>query len=270
MIRILTSITLFAGSANNLASAVNALMLTLSLAVGEHLEDDESNKIIRSICQEIWRIISEPIVLLLESTLKLPLGSRIWWMPTFDACSLPIHASGPYLSGQTNLPDRFISSYTPSLSSLTRARTGCLPVQTTSKPRLLVAAQAKAEGETELPNVNEEISVILQQVENVTVLENEGCTRDAVLAGLKDTECVHFACHGHQHRTEPFKSYFSLQECNAPLTLLDIISNSLPNAELAVLSACHPAADDKTTPDEAIHLTAGMLLVEFRSVVGTM
>ncbi|KAG8880941.1 hypothetical protein FRB97_000334, partial [Tulasnella sp. 331] len=212
-------------SANNLASAVNALMLTLSLAVGEHLEDDESNKIIRSICQEIWRIISEPIIHLFLHAITILVNSRSHW---------------------------------------------CLPVQTTSKPRLLVAAQAKAEGETELPNVNEEISVILQQVENVTVPEDEGCTRDVVLAGLKDTECVHFACHGHQHRTEPFKSYFSLQECNAPLTLLDIISNSLPNAELAVLSACHSAAGDKTTPDEAIHLTAGMLLVEFRSVVGTM
>ncbi|KAG8889120.1 hypothetical protein FRB98_005735 [Tulasnella sp. 332] len=251
-------------------SVIEALALTLKQAVSAGLGDDESNQLIKSILQKIWHVISEPIVLLLQNALKLAMGSRIWWVPTSNACSLPIHASGPYLAGQKNLPDLFISSYAPTLSSLTRAHSGPLSVKSTFRPRLLVAAQAEAEGETELPNVNREITAIIQQAANVTVLEGERCTRDAVLAGLKKAEWVHFACHGHQHRTEPFKSHFSLRECDAPLTLLDIISNGLPNAELAVLSACHSAAGDKTTPDEAIHMAAGMLFAGFRSVVGTM
>lgn len=69
---------------------------------------------------------------------------------------------------------------------------------------------------------------------------------------------------------EPFESYFSLAQEDSPLRLFDIIKTDLPQAELAFLSACHSAAGDKSTPDEAVHLAAGMLFAGFRSVVGTM
>ncbi|KAG8861411.1 hypothetical protein FRB96_002860 [Tulasnella sp. 330] len=251
-------------------SAIEALVLTLNQAVGGRVGDDESNRLLEGVCQDTWRIISEPVVRVLENTLKLRKGSRIWWISTSAACSLPIHASGPYLPDQKNLLDRFLSSYALSLSSLSRARLAYFPVKDISRPRLLVVTQAEAEGETPLPNVDREMIAICKQVANASVLGGEECTREAVLTSLKDTEWVHFACHGHQDPLEPFKSHFSLRTRDAPLTLLDIISTGLPKAELAILSACHSAAGDSATPDEVIHLTAGMLVTGFRTVVGTM
>jgi CHAT domain-containing protein len=54
------------------------------------------------------------------------------------------------------------------------------------------------------------------------------------------------------------------------LTLLDIMERDVPHAEFAFLSACHTAVGDKETPDEVIHLAAGLQFSGFKSVVGTL
>ncbi|KAG2040930.1 CHAT domain-containing protein [Suillus americanus] len=55
-----------------------------------------------------------------------------------------------------------------------------------------------------------------------------------------------------------------------PLTLLDIMENNSPQAEFAFLSACHTAVGDEETPDEVIHLAAGLQFSGFKSVIGTL
>ncbi|KAG9036263.1 hypothetical protein FRB95_009411 [Tulasnella sp. JGI-2019a] len=222
------------------------------------------------ILRDLWAMIVWPIVLQLETILGLSAGSRIWWMPTSAAWWLPLHAAGPYKEGERNLPDRFISSYTPTLSSLIRSRSRYQTNHNAFGPRVLVVAQAEAEGQATLPSVAEEVAMTRRLPAEVTVMEGEDCTRANVLAGLKNTVWAHFSCHGYQHPTEPFKSCFSLRSPDESVTLLDIIKNGLPQAELAVLSTCHSAAGEKTTPDEAIDLAAGMMSSGFRSVVGTM
>ncbi|KAG1845744.1 hypothetical protein C8R48DRAFT_733675 [Suillus tomentosus] len=54
------------------------------------------------------------------------------------------------------------------------------------------------------------------------------------------------------------------------LTLLDIMGKDFPHAEFALLSACHTAVGDEETPDEMIHLAAGIRFPGFKSVVGTL
>jgi CHAT domain-containing protein len=54
------------------------------------------------------------------------------------------------------------------------------------------------------------------------------------------------------------------------LTASKLMVLKLPNAFLAVLSACEMAKGDTSQPDQAVHLAATMLYVGFRSVVGTM
>jgi hypothetical protein len=49
-----------------------------------------------------------------------------------------------------------------------------------------------------------------------------------------------------------------------------LMSLNLPNAFLAILSACETAKGDTSQPDQAVHLAATMLYVGFKSVVGTM
>ncbi|KAG9026920.1 hypothetical protein FRB95_008313 [Tulasnella sp. JGI-2019a] len=224
-----------------------------------------------NILSKIWRIIVGPVAVQLEQTLRLRWGSRLCWMPTSRACSLPLHAAGLYTKGQRSMPDRFISSYTPTLSMLLRSVTLASPDSgRVTAPRLLLVSQAVAEGQEKLPGVLKEMEMIQTMFPQAVTLDGEGCTQKAVLGGLKNAEWVHFACHGNRNHVEPFESSFSLYNEQDPLTLLDIIKRGRPNAELAVLSACHSAGGDKHSPDEAIHMAAGMQFSGFKSVVGTI
>ncbi|KAG2132296.1 uncharacterized protein EDB93DRAFT_909975 [Suillus bovinus] len=47
---------------------------------------------------------------------------RIWWFPTAEFTLLPLHAAGPYMKQRDNLSQIYISSYTPTLATLIRAR----------------------------------------------------------------------------------------------------------------------------------------------------
>ena len=48
------------------------------------------------------------------------------------------------------------------------------------------------------------------------------------------------------------------------------MTKHLPNADLAVLSACQTATGDEKLSEEAVHLAAGMLNIGYKSVIGTM
>ncbi|OCB87685.1 hypothetical protein A7U60_g5211 [Sanghuangporus baumii] len=99
-------------------------------------------------------------------------------------------------------------------------------------------------------------------------LIDDRATPEAVLEMLQRAQWVHFACHGRLDE-EPFNS--SLELPGGRLTLLDIARANLPNAEFAVLLACHTAEQGpKYALDEALHLAAAMQFCGFRGVVGTM
>ncbi|KAG8855045.1 hypothetical protein FRB96_007240 [Tulasnella sp. 330] len=251
-------------------ASIKTLVHVLTEVTADRPEEVQSNQILGSLLRDIWRIIVKPIVVHLENTLRLRRGSRIWWILTSLASLLPIHAAGPYSPGELSLPDLYVSSYAPTLSSLTRSRAGYQSPKRKSGPRILVVAEAEAEGERPLVEVPHEVALIRGLQAQVTVVEGEECIRDVVLTGIKEAAWVHFACHGHQHTTEPFKSHFSLHTRDTSLTLLDIMKNNLPHAELAVLSTCHSTAGNDITSGEVIHLTSGMLFAGFRGIVGTM
>ncbi|KAG1732681.1 uncharacterized protein EDB91DRAFT_1000835, partial [Suillus paluster] len=77
-----------------------------------------------------------------------------------------------------------------------------------------------------------------------------------VLHTLQDDHWFYFACHSTQDFAEPFKSAFLMR--NLPLPLLDITQTDLSGHESAFLCACETVARDFQTPDEVIHLAAGL------------
>jgi CHAT domain-containing protein len=93
-------------------------------------------------------------------------------------------------------------------------------------------------------------------------------TIEKVQHGMKDSRWVHFACHGVQSAS-PTESALLLAG-SSRLTLSNIIQLSLPNADLAFLSACQTATGSQVLQDESVHLAAGMLLAGYRGVIGTM
>ena len=85
---------------------------------------------------------------------------------------------------------------------------------------------------------------------------------------LRDRRWVHIACHGEQHLEKPFDSWFAMGD--GKLTLMRIIQERYTNSEFAFLSACHTAKGDASTPDEVLHLAAGMQFAGFNGVIGTL
>jgi CHAT domain-containing protein len=209
--------------------------------------DSNPSKYFTPILRYLWDHIVSPVVNCLTQ-LGVHEKSRVWWCPTSMLCSLPLHAAGPYRPKQKNLPDIYISSYIPTLSSLIRARSN-----TTGQavvPNVLVVGQPGAT----LLNVQAEIDNIQQLGDFVDVMTGAQANRKTVLHGLQSHSWAHFACHGHLgDKDQPFLASFELHGGNR-LTLLDLIQAQLPGAELAFLSACHSAAGDVITPDETIHL----------------
>ena len=228
-------------------------------------QSKDSARLILRILRSLWDNIAFPVRTQLVA-LGVPDKSRIWWCPTSVLCGLPLHAAGKYspkIPKPNSIPDCYISSYTPSLSALIKARSGLVP--RTTNPHLLVIAQP----DETLPMVNEESGHIQRLLNNADILEGRDASHDTVLSGLRTHSWVHFACHGHLS-DQPFHSSFQLHD-NSRLELVKLIPAQCPDAELAFLSACHSAAGDVVgTPDEVVHLAAALQFCGFRSVVGTL
>lgn len=241
----------------------------LTTALGR--EDSRRGNEILVVLQHLWEYVVSPVVARLRS-MDVPLGSRIWWSPTSELCSMPLHAAGLYGGRQTGsrLPDLFISSYTPTLAALIRARK--VQISSLGTFSMLAVGVGNPDGnegqDGRLVNVSKEIERVADCVPVITMMEDGRATRNGVLRELPNHPWIHFSCHGHQDIGNPFNSRFRLQD--RPLTLQQIVKAQLPNAELAFLSACHTASGDPKTPDEGLHLAAALQFVGFRSVVGTL
>ncbi|KAH9474300.1 hypothetical protein JR316_0012758 [Psilocybe cubensis] len=228
----------------------------------EQLNRHRFSRQIVSVLRNLWDLIVCPVVERLTK-LGVPHKSRIWWCPTSDLCTLPIHAAGPYRPGEKNLPDIYLSSYTSTLTSLIRARENI--AKSYEAPKLLVVGQLGPD----LQSVQDEVDAIKEYKNDTSVLMGPEATPDTVLDGLKAHSWAHLACHGRLAKdNQLFRTHFELS--GGELTLLDLIRAKIPNAEFAFLSACHSASGGVLTPDESIHLSAAMQFCGFRSVVGTL
>ncbi|KAG1824300.1 CHAT domain-containing protein [Suillus variegatus] len=224
----------------------------------------------------IWDQIMLPIVDVLEHVLKLQRRSRIWLCPTAAFTSIPLHAAHPFQtkpdrSGKEPcLEDLYICSYTPTLSALIRSR----QLMKKRVPPSFVAigqGQPGAGKGKALLAVDSELELVHKLVPatvNRTTISGDAATRAGALSALQQNTWVHLACHGKQDPTQPYDSHFVMRDEH--LTLLDIIERHIPQAEFAFLSACHTAVGDEETPDEVIHLAAGIQFSGFKSVVGTL
>ncbi|KAG8218955.1 hypothetical protein J3R82DRAFT_4668 [Butyriboletus roseoflavus] len=197
--------------------------------------------------RELWHEVVSPIVNYLKTV--HPFQSRIWWCPTAEFSLLPLHAAAPYRDGQRNLANLYISSYTPTLTALIRARRHALP-HSASKGKHFVVKQ-RIDGLATFTHIESQESCIARVTEE-----------------LRKNEWVHFACHGIPNRKQPFESAFALHD--GRFTIEQIIRCELQNPQFAYLSACHTTVGDEESPDEVIHLASAMQFAGFRSVIGTM
>ncbi|KAG1736984.1 CHAT domain-containing protein [Suillus lakei] len=228
-----------------------------------------SESALKKALMELWDDVVHPVVENLGGFAQR--GSRIWWCPTSVFNSLPLHAAGAYRQGEPFLSQLYISSYTPSLTALMKARKShdrSLPV-----PFAAIGQNLPDGASRTLDGVEPELNLVRSLIPppptvSFTKITSVDATKSRALRALRDNTWLHFACHGTQNYKEPFKSAFLMRD--QPLSLLDITQMVLSRHEFVFLSACETAVGDPSTPDEVIHLAAGLQFAGVQSVVGTL
>ena len=238
---------------------------------------EKDRRVILDVLDWLWDVVAEPVLTALGYTSAPKTGSpwpRMWWCPTGPLTVLPIHAAGHHprlrtaASGSTDcVLDRVISSYTPTLTALGRARQSVA----TAQVRHLTIGMPTTPGLPPLPAVPAELDVLARHFppgKTDHQLTGSQATRAHVLAAIATHSWVHFACHGAQQHTDPTRSGFALWD--ATLTIADLAAQPTEHRDLAFLSACQTAAGGVRHLDEAIHLAAAMQFLGYRHVIATM
>ncbi|KAG8694012.1 hypothetical protein FRC08_008750 [Ceratobasidium sp. 394] len=237
-------------------------MLTASLRV-MYDKGSEMDSILPSVLRLLWVSVVEPILDSFKS--RGPVPRRVFWCVA-GLSDLPIHAAGPYKAGGVNLPDILISSYTPTVSALIRARQAKAK-SSPDRPRMLAVAQTEVEGFLPLPYATEEVSVIKQLEIVSTELLDQKATPHSVLNHLESHSWVHLCCHGTTNAQLPLLSAFHLH--HGSLTIESLMRTELPSADFAFLSACH-SAEGSIVQNENMSLASALQVAGFRSIVATM
>ena len=231
---------------------------------------------LNSIMLVLWHTVADPVLRFLGYDHPHTEGQpwpRVWWCPVGPLAFLPLHGAGHEQEAAPNpgsVLDRVISSYTPTLTALIRAR---LQVGTTKGTALSVLAVAlpDAPHQVPLPFVEEELAIVGQHLAppiKFTRLVGAEATRERVMQALDDHDWAHFCCHGGQDLADPGQSGVFLWD--SPLTVRDVATLRLKHAQLAYLSACQTALGGTRLPDEAVHVAAGLQLAGFRHVIATL
>ncbi|KAG2151667.1 CHAT domain-containing protein [Suillus bovinus] len=219
--------------------------------------------------RELWDVVVCPVVENLKGFARR--GSRIWWCPTSLFSFLPLHAAGEYRPNGKSLSQHYISSYTPSLTALIKARGS--HHRSPSVPFVAIGQDFPAGASFVLDAVEPELELVRRLLPppptvSFSKVTSVDATKSRALYALRDNTWLHLACHGTQRFDEPFKSAFLMRD--QPLSLLDITQMDLSRHEFAFLSACQTAVGAFSTPDEVIHLAAGLQFSGVNSVVGTL
>jgi len=225
----------------------------------------------------LWDVIAEPVLTTLGHAGPSRDGEprpRVWWCPTGPLTVLPIHAAGHHprrrassTGDRDRVLDRVTSSYTPTLTALSRSRQPRPPAPV----HHLGVGMPTAPGLRPLPAVPAELEVLARHFPpgelNHQLAERRALRAD-VAAAIAGHSWVHLACHAAQEHTDPGRSGFALWD--GTLTITDLAALPTQHRDLAFLSACQTATGGIRHLDEAIHLAAAMQFLGYQHVIATM
>ncbi|KAG2153737.1 CHAT domain-containing protein [Suillus bovinus] len=229
------------------------LMIALREAVKKEASPKGNQSRLIKALRELWDDVVCPVVEHLDVFARR--GSRIWWCPTSFFNFLPLHAAGEYRAKGKSLSQKYISSYTPSLTALIKARG--IHERSPPVPFVAIGQNHPAGASFTLDAVEPELELVRGLLPppptvSFSKVTSVDATKSRALCALQDNTWLHLACHGTQKMDEPFKSAFLMRD--QPLSLLDITQMNLSQHEFAFLSACETAVGTFSTPDEVIHL----------------
>ncbi|KAG1767672.1 CHAT domain-containing protein [Suillus occidentalis] len=248
---------------------LTSLVLVLREAIGKDAGPIGNQIALIKGLRKLWVDVVRPVAENLGGFARR--GSRIWWCPTLLFNFLPLHAAGEYRANGESLSQQYISSYTPSLTALMRARRS--HERSPSVPFAAIGQNCPAGAPFTLDCVEPELDLVRSLLPppltvSFTKITSVDATKSRALHALQDNTWLHFSCHGTQNFNDPFKSAFLMRD--QPLSLIDITQMDLSLHQFAFLSACETAVGDFATPDEVIHLAAGLRFAGVKSVIGTL
>lgn len=199
-------------------------------------------------------------------------GPRLWWSPVGALAALPLHAAGyhgepPGRRARTVL-DLVVSSYTPTVRALAYARQRAAGPEPAGD--LLAVVVPDAPGTRALGGVRREVKE-LSALLPTEVVSGPQATFAHVLRALPAYPYVHFACHGVSDPDAPSHARLLVHDHQQhPLTVHHISRLELPDARLAVLSACETARGSGRLADESIHITSAFQVAGYPHAIGTL
>jgi CHAT domain-containing protein len=219
----------------------------------------------------LWDHITAPILTALGHT-STPTGQwpRLWWCPTGALTVLPVHAAGYHHTRDTVL-DRVVSSYTPTLRTLTATRT---QPESTHPAKILIVTLPTTPDQNPLPGAKAEHDLLTGwfTAEARTILTNTDATRRSVLDYLGSHLWLHASCHGTQHLADPTTGGLLPHDWTTAglIAVTDLAHPDHTGGAFAFLSACKTATGGVTNLDEAINVAAAMQHAGWRHVIGTL
>ncbi|MFB7168078.1 CHAT domain-containing protein [Streptomyces sp. NPDC056242] len=208
---------------------------------------------------------------------------RLWWCPSGPLAVLPLHAAAPRpVAGSTRAGagERVVSSYTPTLRSLTSARkardlrwnrsSGKQDRNRGDRDRLLLVSAGGRAGHQALPATARFRDFLTGHLPEdvLTTLDGAQATAGNVKRALGRHSRVHFDCHGRQDPVSPERTGLVLYDQD--LTIADLTEARTRRPEFAFLAACSTAAPDHMDLDEMISVTSVLHYRGYQSVIGTM
>lgn len=126
------------------------------LARGKRSTYPERNRVMGQVLLWLWEVAVEPVLgeLLLgavDDDTKLP---RVWWIGVGPLAMAPFHAAGDHSLGSTrNTISRVISSYIPTIKTLSYARQKQLELHRSPDPRILLVTMPTTPDTPSTPSV---------------------------------------------------------------------------------------------------------------------
>jgi len=204
----------------------------------------------------------------MEDAFKLP---RIWWVTSGILGLFPLHAADhTWGVSIENTMSHVVSSYIPTLRALERAREKAGNLVPSGKSNALIFAMPETKGKESL-NIQGEIRLVEEMTSGEALISP---TKSTVRRGSRSLNMTHFACLGDADPKYPRKStLYVAGEANhdrGTITLEDLATVDLENAQLAYLSVCSTAENKvMKLAEENLHVAAAFQLTGFRQVIGT-
>jgi CHAT domain-containing protein len=218
----------------------------------------------RSVYGWLWDAVMSPVLERLKGFEAVTL------IASGHTAALPFHLASHTAGGDVAGSRGAIDEVTLTVAPNARALAPELPARAFGQSDVLCIADPQPTSAAPLPAARLEAQVIAALAGGrARLLTGDAASVDAVLAGLRDADVAHFACHGAANASEPLRSGLLLSG-DQWLTLGDLLSLRLPRCSLAVLSSCDSGVSGEHLPDEMLALPAGFLHAGVECVVASL